>query len=293
MRQLTMDLWKRDRCLETLRAECVDRGLTASDVDLLATIASEDTSRESESFCCKSKRAWGKAIGRDGNTALAAMRRLARLGVAAWSVSDEGYEILVDWSGVFELPRKTTKREHRRECLREAIGGSGEGVVRGGETAPTCTNTRTTNSCNVSDVSSVLRGAADRSCRLPAKPWAKRGGLASDQLRLAVDSRDEAILTGLYFAGVEAKFWADSEQLRIRFLACCWQAVQSATGSCMGLLTDLVKVHLGGKPRPEWLKGDGLSDPAEDWACATRREWHQSRVAREWRQSAEIGEMVG
>jgi hypothetical protein len=112
-------------------------------------------------------------------------------------------------------------------------------------------------------------------------------------LRLAVDSRDEAILTGLYFAGVEAKFWADSEQLRIRFLACCWQAVQSATGSCMGLLTDLVKVHLGGKPRPEWLKGDGLSDPAEDWACATRREWHQSRVAREWRQSAEIGEMVG
>jgi len=267
--------------LETLERECQDRGLLDSDVRLLRVVAECDATRESDSLVCKSKRGWGKAIGRDGNTAVNAMRRLARRGVLAWSVCEDGYEVLVEWQEVFRLPVRAAKKEARREQLREAICRGGEEVVRGGEAAPTCSSNKNIKLVSpVSPVSDVIRGSGERVVRpslLPARPWSKRDGLSSEALCQAVRDRDRVILTGLYFAGIEAGFWQNSDQHRIRFLACAWQAVESAETSAMGLLTDLVKVHLGGKPRPAWLKGDGLSDAADDWAAETRRIWSKPR----------------
>jgi hypothetical protein len=295
--QLTMDLWKRDRDLEALAAECVGRGLLESDVSLLTVIASEDQARESDSFACKSKRQWGKAIGRDGNTAVAAMRRLQKFGVAACEVSEDGYAIVVDWKAVFELPAKAARKADRRGRLRAAIGGGGEEVVRGGEAAHTCSCNQETKprvACNRDSVSE--RGAGERVVRvvphqpsgdqdlpggtaLPTRPWSKRDGLTSDALVCAVRDRDEPVLTGLYFAGIEAGYWQDCEAFRIRFLACCWQAVESSASSPMGLLIHMVRRNL--RDRTETDRDGWLTGEADDWAAETRRYWNRERARRE------------
>lgn len=280
--QLTLDLWKRERSIEALGLECLGRGLEESDVALLVAIAREDQARESESYACKSKRQWGKCIGRDPNTAVAAMRRLALAGVAAWDVSDDGYAIAVDWKAVFALPPKKTKREARRRRLSEQIGGGGEEVVRGGEGSDTCSwnqETQTRVACN----RGIERGGDSpvrpRGEALPARPWARDGGLSGKQLAAAVEHRDEAILTGLYWAGVESGWWQDCEAFRVRFLACCWQAVSSAKSSPMGLLNHLVRKNLCDRAAGE--RDGWITDAADDWAAATRKMWHRARVARE------------
>lgn len=297
MRQLTMDLWKRERDLEALAAECLGRGLLSSDVALLVVVAGEDQSREADSFCCKSKRAWGKAIRRDGNTAVAAMRRLARMGVAAWDSSDDGYAIVVDWKAVFSLPAKQARKTDRRSRLRDSISTGGEEVVRGGEAAHTCSCNQETKprvACNRDSVSE--RGAGERVVRvvyhppagdpdlpgrtaLPARPWSKRDGLRGDALVRAVRDRDEAVLTGLYFAGIEAGYWQDCEAFRIRFLACCWQAVESSASSPMGLLTHMVRRNL--RDRTDGDRDGWLTQDADDWAADTRRCWNRERARRE------------
>jgi hypothetical protein len=228
--QLTLDLWKRDRDLAVLAVEARSRGLLESDVELLVAIAGDDPSREADSFCVKSKRQWGKTIGRDGNTAVAAMRRLERLGVAACEISEAGHAVLVSWKSVFALPLKTTLREAARERLAAREIGGGEGVVRPGEAANTCSSNEDLK--HVVSVSTVSARAASspvvRPAELPAKPWAKRDGLDGRRLVEAVRERDERVLTWLYWSGVESGWWEDCEAFRVRYLACCYQAVASA-----------------------------------------------------------------
>lgn len=299
MRQLTMDLWKRERDLEALAAECLGRGLLGSDVALLLVIAGEDQAREADSFACKSKRAWGKAIRRDGNTAVAAMRRLARLGVAAWDVSSDGYAIAVDWKAVFELPLKQARKADRRSRLRDSISGGGEEVVRGGEAAHTCSCNQETKprvACHRASVSergaeqAVVRGDSHQPAGdpqrlvgtapgLPPRPWAKHGGVTGDTLVRAVRDRSEPVLTGLYWAGIEAGYWQDCEAFRVRFLACCWQAVESAASSPMGLLNHLVRRNL--RDRSESERDGWITQDADDWAADTRRWWNRERARRE------------
>lgn len=282
--QLTLDLWKRDRDLEVLANEARVRGLRDSDVELLVAVARLDQTRQSESFCCKSKRDWGKAIGRDANTAVSAMRRLERLGVLVYEVSEAGHAVLVDWNLVFGLPSKEAVREAARERLAERKIGGGEGVVRGGEAAPRVLVQETKSRVNrvpVSSVSSVQeRGRGEvpvRVGRLPCRPWARTGGLSSGDLVAAVAQRDEAMLTGLYWAGVEQTWWEDCESFRIRFLACCYQAATEAKTSAMGLLNHMVRRNLRDRAddqdRDSWITQD-----AEDWVCATRRFWNRRRA---------------
>jgi len=296
--QLTLDLWKRDRDLKVLAAQARVRGLLASDVDLLVAVAAADQSRQGESYCAKSKRAWGKAIGRDANTAVSAMRRLERLGVLVWEVSEAGHAVLVDWSRVFELPALETIREAARERLAERKSGGGEEVVRGGEARATCSSKERSRSrverVTVSSVSArgageaVVRAAQPAAGgRLPAKPWARNGGLSSGQLVAAVQGRDEGILTGLYWAGVEAAWWQDCESYRVRFLACCWQAATGATTSPMGLLTHMVRRNL--RERADDTARDAwITQEAEDWVCETRRLWNRQRAEAAEQSAAEL-----
>ena len=280
--QLTLDLWRRERSIDVLSRECLGRGLEESDVALLAAIAREDQARESESFACKSKRAWGKCIGRDPNTAVAAMRRLALAGVAAWDVSSDGYAIAVDWKAVFALPPKESRREARRRRLSEQIPRGGEEVVRGGEGSDTCSwrqETKPREPCTRGIERVSASPAEPRGEAFPAKPWARVDGLSSERLSAAVRDRDERVLTGLYFAGIESGWWQDCEAFRVRFLACCWQAVESAKSSPMGLLNHMVRKNLCDRDAGD--RDGWITEAADDWAAATRKAWHRRRVERD------------
>lgn len=296
--QLTLDLWKRDRDLAVLAAQARVRGLLDSDVDLLVAVAAADQARNSESFCCKSKRAWGKAIGHDANTAVSAMRRLERLGVLVYEVSEAGHAVLVDWNRVFDLPAKETLREAVRERLAERKSEAGEGVVRGGEAAPRVLVQESKSRVTRVPVSSVQerdRGEAPvRAARLPCRPWARSGGLSSDDLVRAVRECDEAILTGLYWAGVEQSWWQDCECFRVRFLACCHQAASEAKTSAMGLLTHMVRRNM--RDRTDGERDAWITQESEDWVCETRRLWNRRRAeayeAGEFDEAQELGVLV-
>lgn len=280
--QLQLDLWKRDRDLDSLSGNLAGCGLLAADVDFLRAIAEADKSREHESYVCKTLRDWQLACGHDKNTARKSMDRLAKTGALAYEKTTEGFAVLVDWRAIWNL----TPREPVRARLRNEIGAAGEGLVRAGETSYTCSSKQESKAlvpCSVPACDRVLGGvvragegpAVRRSPLLPPRPWATRGGLASEDLVRAVRDRHRDLLTGLYWAGVEAAFWQDCEHFHQTFLACCWQAVQDATTSPMGLLSEMVRVHLSGKPP----KRDGvrytIRGESDDWASATRREWRR------------------
>lgn len=278
--QLTLDLWKRDRDLAALADQARVRGLLDSDVEFLVAVARADQSRKGESFACKSKRAWGKEIARDANTAVSAMRRLQQLGVLEFEVTDSGYAVLVDWNLVFALPPKEHVREAVRERLAEKKSEGGEGVVRGGEAAPRVLVQESKSRVTRVPVSSVqARGAGEpvvRPVRLPCRPWARSGGLSSDDLVRAVRECDEAILTGLYWAGVDQSWWEDCESFRVRFLACCYQAASEAKSSAMGLLTHMVRRNM--RDRTDGERDSWITQEAEDWVCQTRRAWNRRRA---------------
>jgi len=122
----------------------------------------------------------------------------------------------------------------------------------------------------------VSRGGSSAEDQLPAMPWAKVGGITSEQLRAAVLDRDEHLLTGLYWAGCEKGWWDDCEAYRVTFLAAAWQAVESAKKSPMGLLHHLVKVFL--RPAADGERRRGLTAAADDWAAETRRLWNRRRA---------------
>lgn len=273
-RQLTLDLWKRERDLEALRAECEARGLLESDVDFLLAVASMDGARENQSFACKTKRAWGCACKRDGNTAVAAMRRLERRGVLLHEVTPAGFAVLVDWRKVWDLAPAVDVRGK----LEQRSAGSGEGLVRPGEGCARVLVLQEQEKTRVRVPCSVRAPRPEAVARRP-RPWSTREGITGEDLVQAVARRDRDVLIGLYDEAVQLGWWGDSEQHRVKFLAICHHAATTTEKSPMGLLQHLAREdEARGKPPLDTRRVRAAS---EDWAAETRRVWRRGRDADE------------
>jgi hypothetical protein len=75
----------------------------------------------------------------------------------------------------------------------------------------------------------------------------------------------------LYDQGLERRFWDNCPAYRQRFLACCWEAVESAKKNAMALLQRLVRDNLREHEGPF---RSTLSNESDDWATETRRQWN-------------------
>jgi len=265
--QRLLDWDKRDRDLASLEEHLRTASLEEADVGLLLAIAREDAGRQSTSYACKSKRQWALAIGCESrNTPVAAMRRLAAAGVLVWDADRAGHEVLVDWSAVWSLEKRDPAARLRQEfdARRSEVV---RGVVRGGQASARVQEQEKKARVNVNRGNRVsLRGLDARLVR----PWATRGGLTGDDLRAAVDCRGQRVLSRLYWAAVEACYWEDCEDHRVRFLSLCHHAATVGRAP-MALLNALCRRDAAGTV----LRSERVRDESRDWAAETRRVWRR------------------
>lgn len=268
--QLYFDWEKRDRDLSKLKEHLESLEFQESDVALLLVVAAEDGQREAASYARKSKQQWALAMGvRSRNTPVKAMKRLATRGVLAWDADRTGHEILVDWQAVWALekPQRPDGKTRLKEALDERKTALVTGVVTGGHT---CARVLVKNKKDrVRDVNRVLRVTRAPEARL-VRPWARRGGLTGDDLRSAVQDRDRQVLSRLYGAAVEAGYWEDCEDHRVRFLSLCHHAATRAEEP-MALLVALCRRDDNGTV----LRSERVRDVSRDWAADTRRHWRR------------------
>lgn len=306
-RQLLIDWDKRDRDLAVLEKHLRAVLREETDVQLLLWVAREDRRREDCSYVVTSKAEMAQAIGAQSrNTPCAVLRRLGEQGdkVLHSEITSAGHELLVDWIAVWRLsPRPTCEQRlrARAETIRsEAVRGQeiegGQGLVRGGQTTPprVLVQEHKPRVCTVSvSEDSAPRGLDARLVR----PWSRDGGLTGEDLAWAVAKRSQYVLVRLWTEAIARGFWGDSQAYRQRFLACCWQAVASARTSAMGLLQTLCRTHLG-EDQSRRESGEysetryTLSEAADQWASATRRQWNTPREYREARRAPRV-EYVG
>lgn len=270
--QLTLDMWQEPERLRALRAALDGSDLYDSDVEILLLAAREPQAEDGMTFVAKSRADWGRAIGVDGTTAARALRRLAARGVAALEVTEGFHAVLIDWAAVAKLPRRGDLERQLRQARREI----GVGSVRPWVGPTTCIQEHKTTRvpCERVTVDTVSRGLI----ALPPRPWARQNGLPPGDLCAAVAQRDRRILTGLYFAGVEARYWDNTPQRRHLFLAFVHHAVAAEPKNAMALLTKLLKgglPHPTGGVRPPW-DASALTNEDDDWASAARAEWNRA-----------------
>lgn len=276
-RQKLLDWDKRDRDLASLEEHLTSVLKEVADVRLLVSIAAEDRGRADTSYVRKSKRDLALAAQCSANTVVAALRRLARQQVASYEAGPSCHEVLIDWSAVWRLSPCGDGAQRLRDALEASrMGGSeaaGQTVVRGGQGSTRVLGSKSKSRATVNRVpSTVPRGLQNRLVR----PWSDREGFRGEDLQWAVRSRSKHALQRLYWAAVEAGWWQDCESFRVRFLSCCWQAVESAKKSPMGLLVHMAKRNMRDRDgsdqedRDSWITG-----AAEQWAVETRRLWRR------------------
>jgi len=280
--QTELDLGKRDRDLGAIRDHGLACDLEGSDVQLIVALADLDRNRTGETTCRKSLHALGKLIGRDHKTVARSLSRLEAAGCLVYESTRVGQLILVDWHAYFSMQPAAAEIDR----LRARRKSRGEGVGRGGEAPAPRVQEKTKPRGVVSSPDVVsTRGAGPPQAApggsgerredggLPGKPWSS-SGLTDDQLVGAVEMRDKRLLLGLYWAGVEASFYADCEQLRAAFLAACHCAARRGRKP-MRFLVWLGKRGFG----TAMFAGekDPLSQQDEDWATQTRKVWRRVR----------------
>jgi hypothetical protein len=84
----------------------------------------------------------------------------------------------------------------------------------------------------------------------------------------ALRRRSKPALTRLYFAAVEAAWWENSEDHRVRFLTIAHHAATSGD-SPMALLTSLCRRL----PDGSVLRSSRCPDASRDWPSEVRRYW--------------------
>lgn len=292
-RQLLIDWDKRDRDLAVLEKHLRAVLPQDTDVALLSWIARNDRCREDCSHTVASKSEMAQAIGAQSrNTPVAVLRRLGQegLGIMHTEVSAAGHELLVDWIAVWRLtPRPTCEQRLRARvaaCRSGAVSdpdpGGGQGVVRAGQTSARVLVQESKHRASVSSVSveSAPRGLDRRLVR----PWSVRDGLTSEDLVWAVRQRSRYVLQRLYDEAVAHpdRYWGDCDAHRLRYLACCWQAVESHDRSAMGMLQSLCRRHLTDdqRQRESGAYEEGrhtLTEASYAWAEEVRRQWNTPR----------------
>lgn len=273
--QLLIDWDKRDRDLASLKTHGARSGLLSADIDLLVSVATADVLRSETSYACKSKRQW--ALGMGGcspNTVVAAMRRLAVRKIAAWEATPEGHAILVDWQAFWALPpdEPASRRDELQAALAAEKPALVRGVVRGGQARLRVLVDTSKARVDVQrdNVSSATRAGVE--VRLD-RPWSRDRGLTGEDLRWAVQTQSRVVLHRLYFAAVEAGWWGDCEDHRVKFMILVHHCATCGE-SPMALLTSLCRKDDEGTV----LRSSRCQDASRDWETETRQKWRRDRV---------------